>query len=298
MARQVEFAPAKLNLFLAVTGRRSDGFHELVSLVAPLALGDELELETVARASADSLVCDAPGVPVDATNLVLKAAAAFRRHAGADALPPVRFTLRKQTPAGAGLGGGSSDAAAALRGLNRLAARPLAPDALHACAAEVGSDVPLFLAGVPVLMRGRGEKIEPLPAAARAALRGLAVLVFKSTFGVSTAWAYQSLAARAPGGYVPASDAEARLAAWLAAPTPATLPLANNLEAPVFAKYAALPALLEELRARFGLRARMSGSGSACFALLDPDHPREPIEAAIRDAWGQEAFIRATTLAG
>jgi len=295
-------APAKINLFLAITGRLTDGFHDLISLVAPLELGDTLWLDTrvYADAKEDTLACTEPGVPVDASNLVLRAAAAFRRRSDANGgrgLPFIHFTLKKETPAGAGLGGGSSDAAAALRGMNHLAARPLAMDDLLACAAEVGSDVPLFRARGSVIMRGRGEQIQKLDDGPSAALRGRSVLLFKPPFGVATAWAYGRLKELAPTGYRPAAEAEAQLAAWLAAPFRAELPLENNLEIPVFEKYAALPVLLDELRSRFNLRCRMSGSGSACFALLEPDSPRAAIEQTIREAWGPEAFVRITRIA-
>jgi 4-diphosphocytidyl-2-C-methyl-D-erythritol kinase len=288
------FAPAKLNLFLAITGKRADGFHDLVSVVAQLEMGDTLTLEARPGAEADTLACAHPDVPTDASNLVLKAAAAYRKRAGADAPGAVHFILEKETPAGAGLGGGSSDAAAALRGLNELAKRPMAAERLRECAAEAGSDVPLFLENGPVVMRGRGELVERMNERASAVLRGQEVLVFKPTFGVATAWAYQRLREQAPGWYVPAAEADARVRDWLAAPSWETLPLENNLEWPVFEKYAALPVLLEELRERFGVRCRMSGSGSACFALLEPGSPRAEIEATIREAWGRECLVRAT----
>jgi 4-diphosphocytidyl-2-C-methyl-D-erythritol kinase len=289
------FAPAKINLSLAITGRRADGFHELISLVAPLEWGDTLKLEPRPDAAGDSLECNFPDVPVDATNLVLKAAAAFRQHAGAN-VPPVHFVLQKEVPAGAGLGGGSSDAAATLRGLNQLAQNPLTAADLCACAATVGSDVPLFLENAAVIMRGRGEKITPLPPAAQAALRGHDLIVFKPPFGVATAWAYARLRERGAEWYLPADTAEKKLADWLNSPAWETLPLENNLELPVFEKFAALPVLLRELRERFTVRCQMSGSGSACFALLNSDSPRGEIKEAIRAAWGPEAVIRATRL--
>jgi 4-diphosphocytidyl-2-C-methyl-D-erythritol kinase len=145
-------------------------------------------------------------------------------------------------------------------------------------------------------MRGRGEKIELLGDAAAKVLRGRQVLVFKPTFGVATAWAYKRLAERTPAWYVPAAVAEKKLADWQSLPKWETIPLENNLELPVFEKYAALPVLLEALRARFGLRCRMSGSGSACFALLEPASPLPEIEKTIYDAWGAEAFVRSTAL--
>lgn len=290
-----EFAPAKLNLFLAVTGRRPDGFHDLVSVAAPLSMGDTLRAEPAAEFS---LGCDDPAVPADGTNLVLKAAAAFVAATGWKGA--ARFVLEKRIPMGAGLGGGSSDAVAALRALNRLAGPEFALGAaeLAAVAAQLGSDCPLFLADGPVTMRGRGERLAPLPAAAAARLRGRRVLVFKPAFGIATPWAYGRLVAGAPGSYLPEADAEAKLAAWLGdAAAPAEALLFNNMEPPAFAKFVALPVLLENLRRDFGLQPRMSGSGSACFAFLGDDRAAAPVVAAVREAWGPSAYTAEARLA-
>lgn len=289
------FAPAKLNLFLAVTGRRTDGYHDLVSVVAPLEFGDTL---TVEPAAGFSLRCSDPEVPQDASNLVLRAARAFAAATGWSG--GATFHLEKRIPPGAGLGGGSSDAVAALRGLQALAgpAHALDPQRLADLAAQLGSDCPLFLAGAPVVMRGRGERVTPLPAEAARRLRGRRVVVFKPGFGIPTPWAYARLAAAAPAGYLPAAEAEARVAAWS---EDATLPveslLFNNMEPPAFAKFVALPALLDQLRDRFGLVPRMSGSGSACFALLGAEADPQPLVSAVREAWGESAFVEVTRLA-
>jgi len=302
MSALTVFSPAKLNLTLAVTGRRADGFHELVSLVAPVDCGDELVVRPAAAGF--TLACDDPTVPVDGSNLVLKAAAAFVAATGWRG--GAHFTLTKRTPIGAGLGGASSNAAMALSALNRLAGDPLAADALATVAAQVGSDCALFLAGGPVIMRGRGERIEPLTAAERARLTGRRVLIFKPAFGIATPWAYARLAACArateagaasPADYVPAAEAEARLAAWRRNPAARLEELLHNsLEAPVGGKFLALPVLLEELRRRFGLACRMSGSGSACFALLPAAAPVADITAVIRGAWGPEVWLREAKL--
>ena len=151
-----EFCPAKINPYLAVTGRRGDGFHELVSVVAPISVGDTLEV-TAAEAGF-SLSCDDPDLPTDGSNLVMKAAEMFRRKSGWKG--GAEFRLQKRVPSGAGLGGGSSDAMGALRALNRLSGELLDPAALQEVAAEIGSDCPLFLHDGPVVMRGRGELIE------------------------------------------------------------------------------------------------------------------------------------------
>ncbi|HEX2853820.1 MAG TPA: 4-(cytidine 5'-diphospho)-2-C-methyl-D-erythritol kinase [Opitutaceae bacterium] len=281
-------APAKLNLFLAITGRRSDGFHDLVSVVAPVGWGDTLRVE--AAAAGFALACDDPAVPLDESNLVLKAARAFQRATGWKG--GAKFFLEKRIPMGAGLGGGSSDGAAALRALNELAGKPLDPPALEKLAGEIGSDCALFLRGGPVVMRGRGEIIESLPAAVAARLRGRRVLIFKPAFGIATPWAYARLAAAAPQSYLPAAEAEARLGAWIAdAPAPVERLLFNNMEAPAFAKHVALPVLLTQLRDRFGLAPRMSGSGSACFAFLPENAPVAEISATIGNAWGKSAFV-------
>ncbi|MDP3073613.1 MAG: 4-(cytidine 5'-diphospho)-2-C-methyl-D-erythritol kinase [Opitutaceae bacterium] len=281
------FAPAKLNLYLAVTGRRADGFHDLVSVVSQTDFGDTLRIEP---AAGFSLTCDDPAVPADESNLVLKAARAFAAATGWRG--GAKFALTKRIPAGAGLGGGSSDAVAALRGLNQLAGEPLGAGELERLAAQLGSDCPLFLQAGPVVLRGRGERIAALPVAAARRLTGRRVLVFKPDFGIATPWAYARLAAAAPASYRPAAEAETRLAAWIAeVQAPAEKLLFNNMEPPAFAKFLALPALLAELRVTFGLQPRMSGSGSACFALLGADTDAVPIVAAVRAAWGGSAFV-------
>jgi len=291
------FSPAKLNLFLAVTGRRADGFHDLVSVAAPLSFGDQLEARSrePGAGSQFTLTCDQPEVPADGGNLVLKAAAAFvaaTRWSGA-----VDFKLTKRIPVGAGLGGGSSNAVAALRALNQLSGGALAEDKLAATAASLGSDCALFLHQAPVIMRGRGERIEALPASAAARLRGRRVLLFKPSFGISTPWAYGRMAAEAPAHYWPAAEAEARLAAWLGGNAPVEELLANNMEGVAFEKYVALPVLLTKLQREFGVAARMSGSGSACFAVLRDDNATAPLVAAIRTAWGPHCFVREARLA-
>lgn len=199
----------------------------------------------------------------------------------------MEFVLEKRIPIGAGLGGGGSNAVAALRALERLSGIALGPARRDEIAAALGSDCPLFWREGPVVMRGRGEFIEELPASAARRLSGRRVLVFKPGFGVATAWAYQALAAR-PDWYADEAASEAALAAWRADESaPVEALLANTLERPVFAKWVALPALLASLRDGHGIAPRMSGSGSACFALLAEKQDEAPLIAAIREAWGR-----------
>ncbi|MEY3449778.1 MAG: 4-diphosphocytidyl-2-C-methyl-D-erythritol kinase [Verrucomicrobiota bacterium] len=285
----VEAAQAKLNLSLAITGRRADGFHELVSLVAPIALADTLTLD-VGRPL--GLTCDDAALPVDGTNLVLKAAVAYARRR--PAAPTGHFHLTKRVPHGAGLGGGSADAAAALRLLDRASGDPLGPEGLEALAAEVGSDCPFFVRGQAAVMRGRGERLEILPPAARAALAGRKVVLAKPPFGVPTPEAYGLLAKA--GKYRPVAQAEAELAAWFARPTADPVKLGNDLADPVFAKYVALPAGLASFCRVIGSDWQMTGSGSACFAWVDDGFDQAGLRADARRVWGPGAWVTETVI--
>ena len=285
----VSAAHAKLNLSLAITGRRADGFHELISLVAPIGLADTLTLD-VGRPL--GLTCDDASLPVDGSNLVLKAAAAYvKRRPSA---PTGHFHLTKKVPHGAGLGGGSSDAAAALRLLDQASGDPIGLEVLETLAAEVGSDCPFFVRGQAAVMRGRGERLEVLPLAARAALAGRKVVLVKPPFGVPTPEAYALLAKA--GKYRPAAQAEAELAAWIAQPAADPSALGNDLAAPVFAKYLALPVGLESFRRATGVNWQMTGSGSACFAFVSDGFDHARLRADVRRAWGPGAWVEETVI--
>lgn len=289
------FSPAKLNLFLAVTGRRADGFHDLVSVAAPVDFGDEIEARRKAQGAGSrfTLECNNPEVPVDGTNLILKAAEAFALATGWTG--GAHFKLTKRIPMGAGLGGGSSNAVAALRALNQLADPRLDEAQLTQLATKLGSDCALFVRNVPVVMRGRGERVEVLPEPAAARLRGRRVLLFKPSFGISTPWAYGRMVARG-SDYLPMAQAEARLAAWLGGGAPAEELRFNNMEPAAFGKYAALPLLLERLRQETGLAAAMSGSGSACYALLRDGMVTGQLIERIRASWGAATFVQEARL--
>ena len=288
------FCPAKINVFLAITGQRADGFHELVSVAVPLDWGDTL---TVAAAAAGefSLTCDDATVPVDETNLVLKAARAFATASGWAG--GARFHLAKQVPMGAGLGGGSSDAVGALKALNHLAGNCLDLKTLSSVAAQVGSDCPLFLYEGAVVMRGRGEVIESLPSSARARLAKAKVLLFKPGFGVNTGWAYGALAAVAPGGYLPEEAAEGRLSKWTKDEMATVDALAfNSMEAPAWEKYAALPTLAARLRRDHGIEMHMSGSGSTCFVAMPAETDGDGVVETVKACWGETSLVRSVRL--
>lgn len=243
-------APAKLNLTLRVLGRRDDGFHEIDSLMVALpGLHDRLEVRPVTE---DRFECSDPDLPTDGSNLVLRARDAFREATGIRDGLSIR--LEKRIPHGAGLGGGSSDAAATLRALDRCFGEPLGAESLADLAAGIGSDVPFFLGGPAARVRGRGEKIEP------AAAPGGRVLLLKPAFGVSTPDAY--------GGW---RDAAEIPGIPYAAQQLGRLELLNDLERPVFAKFRFLAEVKLWLLQRPEVEgALMSGSGSTMFACLQP----------------------------
>ena len=288
-------APAKINLFLAVTGRRQDGYHDLVSVAVPLVWGDSVGVE--AAGSSFSVACDNPEVPTDGTNLVIRAAQAFAAATGWAG--GARFTISKRIPSGAGLGGASSDAVAALEALNAIAGSPLDPAGMARVAASVGSDCALFLAKGPVIMRGRGERVD---AAAAGALRAdprdegarvQAGLRRRRRHGPTRGWPAEPLAPT-PGRSGPSPCSSPGSSG--AGPRRGTS-TSTRLSGPVFAKFGALPIVLERLRDRFGIEARMSGSGSACFALLNENADAGPVVAAVREAWGASAFVVETRVA-
>jgi len=290
------FSPAKINLFLAVTGRRPDGFHELVSLVAQLALGDTLWLQERSEDGEVTLICDDPTVPSGADNLAVRAAVVFRGATGVQT--GLEISLHKRLPMGAGLGGGSSNATAVLRALNVLCGRPLPDERLVELAAQLGSDCPLFLSGGASLMRGRGERIEPVGAGAAEGLTGRRVLIFKPDFSISTPWAYGQLAADPRHNYSSPDWAEERLRQWQAGDFGLQALLFNSFEVVAFRKFVALPTLADCLRAEPGVEGvLMSGSGSACFALLGPGADGQRLSAVIREALGSTAWIAETTFA-
>lgn len=282
-------APAKVNLFLAVTGVRPDGFHNLVSLVAPLGFGDTL---WIALADADQFSCNHPALDTGPSNLVSKALRLYRDRSGHRQY--LRIHLDKRIPMGSGFGGGSSDAAAMLKAVNKLNPHPLDANTLSEIAAETGSDCPLFLQSGPVWMEGRGERILEVRESLRTSISGQPVLIFHPGFEVSTVWAYQMLRASAPGSYSNPEQATQCKSSIESTPSLWRKSVTNDLYQPVARKFLAIPALLQALQNSHGLTGFMSGSGSGCFALPDSTHDTDAIRQTVLDAWGPGAFFAST----
>jgi 4-diphosphocytidyl-2-C-methyl-D-erythritol kinase len=244
-------APAKINLSLKILGRRNDGFHKIETLIVPISLCDQVEIKKARRDEGIEFTCDDPSVPAGDDNLIVRAAKSF--FAATKLKPAVSIGLKKRIPHGAGLGGGSSDAASTLLALNKLFETNLPRETLAKIAETIGSDVPFFIFESAALCKGRGELVTPLRLKDK-----LSVLLLKPQFGVSTAWAYT----RWRGSFeIPGvSYAVQEFAGQI---------LLNHLERPVFEKFIFLAQikmwLLEQAEVGAAL---MSGSGSTVFAVL------------------------------
>jgi 4-diphosphocytidyl-2-C-methyl-D-erythritol kinase len=244
-------APAKVNLSLKILKRRGDGFHEIETLIAPISLCDEIKIDNIDGDQVVEFRCDDVSVPGSDENLAVRAAKAFfettRINGG------VLIELRKKTPHGAGLGGGSSDAASTLLALNELFHTNLPREALAKIAETIGSDVPFFIFQSAAVCRGRGELVAPTKLS-----EPLLLLLLKPAFAVSTAWAYSR-----------SRDSREIPDISYAAQDFAGQTFVNDLERPVFEKFIFLARvktwLLDQPEVGAAL---MSGSGSTVFAVM------------------------------
>ena len=291
MAEIEIFSPAKINLLLAVTGKRADGFHALTSLVAPLAFGDRIRIEVDRNGEGIELESNLEELPLDEANIAWQAARRFLDRFEVKAR--VRVNIEKRIPVGAGLGGGSSNGTSVLMGLSKLF-EISDFDAVLEIAASLGSDCPLFLKHEPLIMRGRGELIESLDPSLVDSLRGRRLVLFKPSFGISTVWAYKSLAANSEY-YAEEVEIEATVEAWKRGECSLDSLLLNSFDEPVGRKYPSIPLLLERIRDELGVACLMSGSGSCCFALCD-ESETAGVRKIVQDYWGERAFFEATRI--
>ena len=284
-------APCKINLHLQVQGRRSDGYHGLESVFLALDFGDTLHFFPGSAGDAcvvrwngpagEDAVFGAGFKPEE--NIVLRAAALFRARTGFDR--PVRMELDKRVPLGGGLGGGSSDAAAVLRGFNLLAGTALAAETLGEMAAELGSDVPFFLGldrGPAALVSGRGERVIPI-----GGLRPLWVVLVNPGFSSSTAAAFRLL--DEAGGPAFSGPSGGALAAALGE-EPRSWPYSNDF-LPVFLAGATVKAreayggILQDLKALGAEFAGLSGTGATCFGIFTSRDRAIRAEMSLKRSW-------------
>ncbi len=268
-------APAKINLFLHVGPRRSDGYHALQSLVCFADAGDVLSL---APSNALTLSIDGPfaaGLAAEGDNLILKAARALAAHGGIAS--GAAISLTKNLPVASGIGGGSADAAAALRGLTKLWDLKIAASDLAAIALTLGSDVPVCVASRPAMMEGRGEQVTPVPA-----LPPLPMVLVNPGVAVPTGEVFRRLGRTAndvlpPLPVYPETNDAAALLAYLAQTRNDMEPAAREI-APVIGD------VLSDLEKHGALLARMCGSGATCYGLFDSDAAAKVATRAITSA--------------
>ncbi len=266
-----QFAPAKINLYLHILGRRADGFHELETLMAPISLGDTLDIDLIS--SGIEFTCSDPALSDAGENLATRAARLFLEEFKLST--GVRIHLDKKVPVGAGLGGGSSDAAAVLLALRQLTKTDCPDEKLVELAARLGSDIPFFIYSRPAICKGRGEIIEPIKL--REELQGLLV---HPGFGVSTPWAYKTYAQNPAKGESGVNFCD--------------FTLRNDLEIPAFGKYPWLPTVKTWFREQPEVvDSLMSGSGSSVFALTEHPDTIETLRQRFLAEYGQTLFATA-----
>jgi 4-diphosphocytidyl-2-C-methyl-D-erythritol kinase len=279
-------SPCKVNFLLNILRKRPDGFHELETLFHPVALTDRLIFRK--GGTGVQLTCDNPSLPTDATNLVHRAAQSFLQ--AANIREGVEIHLEKRIPMAAGLGGGSSNAAHTLLGLNEIFGNPLTIEQLHPLAAALGSDVNFFLQNGPAVGVGRGEQIQPLDPFP--SLTGVHILMIHPGFGISTAWAYQNLA-RFPEALNGCAGRVHELVNELrnnslesAAPN-----FYNSLEAPALEKFPILAIFQEFFRENGATVALMSGSGSTTFALTKTRAIADSVAEKFKSKFGPRNWV-------
>src|SRR6266478_2524921 len=273
MSAMQVLAPAKINLSLRVLGCRSDGFHEIETFIAPISLCDEIKIEQRSGKQEIAFRCDDPSVPKGEDNIVVRAANAFFEETKITS--GISILLKKAIPHGAGLGGGSSDAASTLLALNELFETNLPRGALAKMAEMIGSDVPFFIFQSAAVCRGRGELVSPIKLH-----KPLFILLLKPQFGVSTAWAYSRWrdSREIPGTSYGAQQFTQQS-------------FVNDLERPVFEKFVFLAQLKVWLLKQPEVGAAlMSGSGSTTFAVLREDADADRIAKRAREELDRELW--------
>ncbi len=255
------FAPAKINLVLRILDRRTDGYHNLWSLMQTVQVEDEITLALTGAHSGVTLRCDEPSLKTDDSNLVSRAAVAVMAQSGRTG--GLNITLAKRIPMGAGLGGGSSDAAATIIGLNQLFNLEWSAEQMAHIGQTLGSDVSFFFFAPSATVAGRGEQVAPIR------IKGTRwVVLVNPGFSVETKWAYQQLTANR-AGVVPLSQSHAMLEQASELGWEQVLEAAeNDFEGPVFKAYPLLQEIKHRLLALEADVALLSGSGATVFGVF------------------------------
>lgn len=287
------YAPAKINLFLQVLGRRPDGFHDLETWMQKLDLHDTIILETGSGTGID-FFCDDPELPMGEDNLAVKAAVAFFSTAGLKKVPKLKIYLEKKIPVAAGLGGGSSDAGTVLRGLNKLFDQPLSERELVRLARPLGADVPFFtVEHGAVIAHGIGDIMYPVDS-----LKDFTFVLVNPGFLVSTRWAFENL-------FLTSTTKKYKLSCFQKHKA-GSLPLDemhNDLEEVTSARYPEIEDMKRLLLESGASGTLMSGSGPTVFGVFpDAQNPGKTDFNSIMDLlcrkFGDRVFVARTVSAG
>ena len=279
-------APAKINLWLRVVGKRADGYHLLDTLLLPISLYDEITIEKGRKSGKRNALrgrlrvsSDNPSVPQGRKNLAYKAASLLMNEKGID--ESVEIRIRKRIPVGAGLGGGSTDAAATLVGLNRLFRLGYTLRRLEKISSALGADVPFFIRGMPARARGIGERLTPLREVPR-----LWLVILYPGFPVSTRWVYRRLSPKLTKAIVNTS-----INLSLGCSANLRKLLVNDLETVTMGRYPRIGVLKEELARQGAIGTLMSGSGSSVFGVFQSRGSAERAFRRLRKAREVQAFL-------
>ena len=280
-------SPGKINFGLDIICKRPDGFHELESIMVPLDACDEMVFEPRDAAHGITMECDAPGLPTDSGNLVVRAAELLRTHARVTA--GAHIILRKRLPIAAGMGGGSGNGAVALTGLNQLWQLGLTRGQLQPLAASLGSDCALFLDPKPSFCHGRGELVEPLSGVEIQTLRAAHFVLINPGFGISTKWAYEQVRPFLTGR---AGAIKVIRDALTGGDLPAAVRgMVNTLEGPALRKFPMLELLKESLVRNGCIGSMMSGSGATVFGVAGDRASAERAMVAARAEFGDTMWM-------
>jgi 4-diphosphocytidyl-2-C-methyl-D-erythritol kinase len=289
-AEKTIYAPAKINLFLLVKGRRPDGYHELESFMQKLDLADEIMVK-VSEGQGVSLSCPDSDLPVDEGNLAWRAARAFLEEASLECR--VQMILKKTIPVAAGLGGGSSDAAAVLLALNDLLATRMSEERLASLALSLGADVPFFVKDSPAAVaRGVGERLDPVPS-----LTKCTILLVNPGVAVSTSWVFDNFALTSKGNlYILAPEKDYQSTIYtgtliesLEEAGPDVL--FNDLESVTVARYPEIGAIKKRMLEGGAAASLMTGSGPTVFGIFTDEVAAVASYEYFRQRYGKKVFL-------
>ncbi|MDR3570485.1 MAG: 4-(cytidine 5'-diphospho)-2-C-methyl-D-erythritol kinase [Syntrophobacteraceae bacterium] len=275
--------PAKINLWLEVIGKRENGYHDISSLMLPISVFDRLTVAVRPGDGGIAITCDTPEIPADERNLAWRAADLYVKASGKKA--GVDIGIEKRIPWGAGLGGGSSDAAGVLVALNSFFENAIPSGELETVALTLGADVPFFLASRPALATGVGEKLELAKSSPDYPL-----LLIKPPVFVATGWVYQSLKLTKQG-------AQIKLAGFEEKPYDFELLVDNDLESVTVPRYPVIAAIKQWLIGRGALTASMSGSGPTVFGIFPTDQAAAEAAQIARKEWS-DCWVHAARVMG